>query len=381
MRLGVRGAIAVLVLGLACKRTALNHDASGAGTIDGGTGGGAVGGTGGAPLPGSVDSVCPRIQPGSDSFSPCGRTYSLAYSPDGQFLAAGLELHTRPNVALWRIADGVLVGTMSGGSGSGPLGGGVTWQVSFSPDSKLLATASDGWPPLQDSAQQHPDVVQVWDAASRALVRTIPANCGAAALTTTFSPDGTLLVTAGWANLVEIWRVADGVRVTSIPYPTNVHNAHFSPDGARVIVAGLDRPVTVWNVADGSLAMTLTGTTNSIADAAFSPDGREIAATGPNFSVQLWDAGTGALLQTLAGHDMVVSHVLWANQNLLVSNDRRGTVILWQRTAGGDLELSDIWATEGQSLAIAVSPDQRFLAAGGAQSGTGVWGFYFIPLE
>jgi WD40 repeat protein len=334
-------------------------------------------------VPGSVEANCSRIQPGSDSFSPCGRTYSLAYSPDGQFLAAGLELTTRPNVALWRIADGVLVGTMSGGSGSGPLGGGVTWQVSFSPNSKLLATASDGWPPLQDSAQQHPDVVQVWDVASRALVRTIPANCGAAALTTTFSPDGTLLVTAGWANAVEIWRVADGTRVTAIPYPAQVHNARFSPDGARVIVSGEDGRATAWNVADGSLAMTLTGTgtTDSIADAAFSPDGREIATTGPAFTVQLWDAASGGLRQTLAGHDMIVNHVLWVNQNLLVSNDWRGTIILWRRTAASDLEGADIWGTSGQSLGIAVSPDQRFLAAGGADSGTRVYGFYFIPLE
>ena len=148
-----------------------------------------------------------------------------------------------------------------------------------------------------------------------------------------------------------------------------------------MIVASVDRPVTIWNVADGSLAMTLARTTNSMADAVFSPDGREIAATGPNFAVQLWDAGTGGLLQTLAGHDMVVSHVLWVNQNLLVSNDRRGTVIFWRRTAAGALDGDDSWGTGGQSLALAVSPDQRFLAAGGAQSGTGVWGFYFIPLE
>jgi WD40 repeat protein len=377
------------MLGLACNRAPVAPDAPDAGGLGGGAGGpggtGSPGGTGGggsgaggAPLPGSVEANCPRIQPGSDSFSRCGRTYSLAYSPDGQFLAAGLEL-ARPNVALWRIADGALVGTMYGDGGARPGGGSVTWQVSFSPDSKLLATASSGNPPLQDSAQQHPDVVQVWDVASRALVRTIPANCGSAALTTAFSPDGTLLVTAGWANLVEIWRVADGTRATSIPYPTKVHNARFSPDGAQVIVAGEDRRATVWNVADGSLAMTLTGTGDKWADAAFSPDGREIATIGPNFTLQLWDAASGGLRQSLVGHDMVVSHVLWVNQNLLVSNDKRGTIIVWRRTAAGDLEVSDIWGTGGESLGIAVSPDQRFLAAGGI--GSGEYGFYFIPLE
>jgi hypothetical protein len=40
----------------------------------------------------------------------------------------------------------------------------------------------------------------------------------------------------------------------------------------------------------------------------------------------------------------------------------------------------DIWGVGGQSLGIAVSPDQRVLAAGGADAQTGVEGFYFIPL-
>jgi hypothetical protein len=50
------------------------------------------------------------------------------------------------------------------------------------------------------------------------------------------------------------------------------------------------------------------------------------------------------------------------------------------RNGSGDFVLSDIWGVGGQSLGIAVSPDQRVLAAGGADAQTGVEGFHFIPL-
>ena len=277
-----------------------------------------------------------------------------------------------PNVHLWRIADGVHVRAIDGIDS-------VTYQVAFSPDGATLAAAgASARQPADD--QQHADIVKLWDVASGSLLRTIPANCGFYASTVSFSHDGTLLATAGYAGMIEIWRVADGARIIGIPYPTTVHNVHFSPTDSQLIIGGVDRRATIWNVKDGSLAMTLDGTADEMADAAFSPDGSEIATTGVGNVIKIWNGAGGSLRQALPGHGAYVSHVLWVNEDLLASNDWQGTIILWQRTSAGGLAPSEIWATGGQSLGIAVSPDQRTLAAGGADPVTHVEGFYFIPL-
>ena len=371
------------MLGLACSRAALQSDGgvvggrggAGAGGDQTGRGGAGAGGSGAAAGTGAAGAAggpaCARIQPSSDSFAACGLTASLAYSPDGQLLAAGMN-ERRPNVHLWRIADGVHVRAIDGI-------GDVTHQVAFSPDGTTLATAGAG-PTPPPSDQPRADIVKLWDVATGSLLRTIPADCGFYASTVSFSHDGTLLATAGHAGMIEIWRVADGARVIGIPYPATVHNVHFSPNDSQLIAGGVDRRATIWNVTDGSLAMTLDGTAELMADAAFSPDGREIATTGLANVLHIWNAASGSLRQALPGHGAYVSHVLWVNQDLLASNDWQGTIILWRRTTAGDLAVSEIWATGGQSLGMAVSPDRRMLAAGGADPVTHVEGFYFIPL-
>ena len=174
MRKGVSGIFLVLAAGLACERGALQPggpDAGGGESGAAGTGGGAggtagsLGGAGGPPPPGAG---CPSIATGVRQFNPCGRTYSLAYSPDGAFVAAGME-GRRPNAHLWRLSDGALVRDFDGV-------GGATYDVAFSPDAKLLATAG-GY--LDSGAlSRQPEVVKVWNVADGSLVRTIPAQCG-----------------------------------------------------------------------------------------------------------------------------------------------------------------------------------------------------------
>jgi WD40 repeat protein len=372
----------VLTACLACDRPLLEPRPDG----NGGRGGtsdtaGAPGGTagaGGSPVdtgegggPGGAGAPCMPIATGTDAFNPCGRTLGLAYSPDGQVLAAGME-GQRPNVHLWRLSDGAHVRAIEGISER-------TYHVAFSPDGTLLATAGGHWE-SGSPTQTLPDVVKIWNVADGSALRTIPARCGVYATTAAFSHDGTLLMTAGHNGPVEIWRVADGTLVSSISYPTSVHNARFSPDDSQVIVGGVDRRATVWSVQTGALMLTLEGTADEMADAAFSPDGGEIATTALNFTIALWDGRTGGLHQLLQGHDTFVSHVVWVGQNRLVSNDWGGTVIFWSRNVSGDFVVSDGWGVGGQSLGIAVSPDQRVLATGGADPHTGVEGFYFIPL-
>jgi WD40 repeat protein len=366
----------VAALAPACGGGALQPDGVTSGR--GGTGGGSAAGAGTGGIGGTAGaagstgpSSCPQITVAPGVLNPCGRTYSIAFSPDGRLLATGTE-GARPNVHLWRLSDGGHVRDTDGA-------GMTTYHVEFSPDGTLLATAG-GYTETGGALDTLPEIVKLFNVADGSLVRTIPARCGSYASTAAFSHDGALLATAGEQGPVEVSRVAAGTLVASIGYPTTVDNVRFSPDDTKVLVGGVDRRTTVWSLPDGALMMTLDGTGDEMADASYSPDGREIISTGANNALALWDVTTGAVRQTLPGHTAYVSHVIWSGPNRLLSNDWSGTVKSWSRVGAGDFILSGGWTTGGQSLGMALSSDGKLLVAGGADGAAGVEGFVFLPL-
>jgi WD40 repeat protein len=340
-----------------------------------GTGGttqssGGVGGAGGAtPSGGSsgtsssipdagVGLSCAPITTVPGIVNPCGHTFGVALSPDGRFVATGIE-GTSPTVQVWRLSDGMPAVALEGVDGV------TTYDVAFSPDSSSLAAAGyDGR-------------VRLWNLSTGSLVRTLLPNTGGYVDTVTFSGDGSLLATGGYQGTAEIWRVATGELVRSIAVPTSAHNVHFSPDDSLLVVATVDGIARIWNVTTGELVSTLA-TTAEMADAEFSPDGRQIASTGDGNVVQIWDAAESTLLQSLSGHGAYISHVVWVDQDRLLSDDWSGAVKLWQRGSTGSFALAGSWSTGGQGLGIAVSPDKTTFVVGGG--GAGKNGFVFLAL-
>jgi WD40 repeat protein len=293
----------------------------------------------------------------------------MAFSPDGQLLATGTE-GPRPNVHLWRLSDGGHVRDTDGA-------GMTTYDVEFSPDGKLLATAG-GYKETGGALNTLPEIVKLFDVSDGSLVRTIPARCGSYASTAGFSHDGALLVTAGGQGPVEVWRIADGALVASIGSGI-VENAHFSPDDTKLVIGG-DGRTTVWSLPGGELIMTLDGMGGETTEAAYSPDGSEIISTGANNALALWNATTGAIRQTISGHTTSVSRLIWVGRERLLSNDWSGVVMSWSRVGDGDFFSAGGWATGGPSLGMALSPDGQLVVAGATDSASGVEGFVFLPL-
>jgi serine/threonine protein kinase len=134
--------------------------------------------------------VIPNINP-SPPVSPVdktltghsGQVYSLAYSPDGRYLASGSKDRT---IKIWEVATGKELRTLTGHSG-------VVLSVAYSPDGRYLASGS------QDKT------IKIWEVAT-GKVRTLTGHY-MTFWSVAYSPDGRYLASGSADKTIKIWRV------------------------------------------------------------------------------------------------------------------------------------------------------------------------------
>ena len=214
--------------------------------------------------------------------SPLG---SVAYSPDGSRIAAGVGQVARRNanpVGRFLPADGRRPGTVvlwdaRTGADVAKLAAHPPFAlgVAFSPDSKTLAPCG------ADSA------CKLWDAATGAARRAIDTG-QTVAFAVAFAPDGRVLATAGWDGTVRVWDAATGrpKRVLAAG-PMPVLSPGFAPSG-EVLAGGVDRVVRRWDGVSGREVGRVVGHTAPVAALAVGPGGRTLYTGGWDGDVHRW---------------------------------------------------------------------------------------------
>nr|WP_199248974.1 AAA-like domain-containing protein [[Phormidium] sp. ETS-05] len=84
-----------------------------------------------------------------------------------------------------------------------------------------------------------------------------------------FSPDGKLLATAGEDNTVKIWSRKGELRA-SLTHSDRVYGLDFSPDGSLIATASQEKAVKLWNL-EGKLLKTFPQQAESLLVSAFTP--------------------------------------------------------------------------------------------------------------
>jgi len=281
-----------------------------------------------------------------------GQVCGVAFSPDGRLLAtASYDMTAR----LWDPATGEHLRTLTGHTG---------WirGVAFSPDGRLLATTSDD------------KTARLWDPATRKRPRTLTGHDDAV-WGVAFSPDGRLLATASGSDdkTVRLWDPATGKRRRTLTGHTGwIRGVAFSPDGRLLATASFDMTARLWDPATGEHLRTLTGHDDAVWGVAFSPDGRLLATASDDATARLWDPATGEHLRTLTGHDHPFIGVAFSpDGRLLATAGEDKTAQLWDPAAGECLRT--LTGHDDAVWGVAFSPDGRLLATAGEDNTARLW--------
>jgi WD40 repeat protein len=149
-----------------------------------------------------------------------------------------------------------------------------------------------------------------------------------------FSPDGTLLASAGEDTMIVL---LDANNYQPIGQPLQGHTDSitqlaFSPDGTKLASASQDQSVILWDVASRQqIGQPLVGHNAAVTSIAFSVDGKTLASGSADQTVILWDVQSQLPInQHLLGHeDRVTSLTFSADGSLLASASANGRIILW----------------------------------------------------
>ncbi len=256
-----------------------------------------------------------------------GRVKSLAFSCDGQFLAAGCH---DAMVRLWDSESGQALPSLQGH-------GRMVTAIAFSPTSPHeMASVT-----TLDGSRIASDELILWNLDSREF--EVLEGHGGQTRDLCFSPDGSLLASCGLDGVIRLWDTDRLIPVDTIRgHSAAVHGVSFFPDGDTLVSCSTDTTVRFWQLSARPPPSVIAAHRHYVYGLAFGPKGQYLVTTGigsPSAEVKAWNSATGTAAGTAFQASVHLSY------DIDVSNDGHTIAVSggeWPDTArDGELSLWD----------------------------------------
>ena len=350
------------------------------------------------------------------------RPTAIAFSPDGQVIAAGDE---RGRIGLWEVSSGDQRGDWLQTAAAEEI-----TALAFAPDGRTLLSANRGEPlatltvwnldggrltlaRVFTEANQHQPAATGVDA-GRDIGK--PSNALYAVRATRISPEGRSLAVGSADGVIRIWDLQSGQLARTLRgHPGDIRDMAFAPDSNTLVATSLGngsgQGLRTWDVRSGAQLRIFDGIL--VDKVAFHPDGKTIAArmelwdtsgeqpikrfsrscdflglspdgrtvacsddvdgfTTDRQTIVLLDTASGKDLRTLRGHDArITSAVFTPDGGRLVTGGEDRTARLWDVQSGR--QIATMSGHTAPVRAVAVDPKGRFIASGGGDNAVRLW--------
>lgn len=161
-----------------------------------------------------------------------------------------------------------------------------------------------------------------------------------------------------------------------------IYTAEFSPDSSMVATAGYDRKIVLWKRAAGNekaqVIRQLTGHNGAIYDLEFSSKGAVLASASGDQTVKLWNSQTGERLDTL-GQPLKEQFVarFHPTSDYVLGAGRDNRIRLWRLVSRSKSAINPLlisrFAHEASIIALAFSRDGSLLVSSAEDRTIKVW--------
>lgn len=279
---------------------------------------------------------------------------SIAFRPDGKYVAAGANdgtvvlLETGAFTTSWvtRLKmkvrylkfspggthlvcagnvgeDGVVARLLSADGTSGPvrtLHQGRINSLGFSPDERLLATASED------------GTARIWHYPSWRPAARLPGTRGWLSAVA-FSPDGREVAVGGSEALVQLYETRtfqETGRLTG--HQGEIFSLSYQGPDQTLISASLDRTLRIWSLERRHCLLALTGHLSGVFCGIPFARGEKILSASNDGGVRLWELAVqprpGHRWMLPDGRLFLIRHLIWVHDRVILAADREGRVAL-----------------------------------------------------